>query len=186
MDRLPGKRILAVRTNDYVARVGTSPYIGLPREEIDRLYGSVEVHSFTPEDLVRERASYLALTTYTAVHYNYSWLTFERAEKALGLSATVFGETEPPVFLDASFERVARRSLDDAKILAGLVDWRLAGLIRRDQIGLVYIARLRQHWSPEHNHSRDRVVAGNNGELTLGRSRFDAWSQLLIDNLAGL
>lgn len=186
MDRLLGKRILAVRTADYLEEVGTSPYIGLPREEIERLYGSVEVHSLTPDALVQESSSYLALTTYTAVHYNYSWLTFERAERSLGLSAAVLGESDPPIFLDASFEHVARRSLDDAKILSGSVDWRLAGLIRGEQLGLVYIARLRQHWSPEQNRSRDRLDTCNNGELKIERRRFDAWSQLLIDNLPSL
>ena len=112
-----------MRTADYVEEVGTSPYIGLPREEIERLHGRVEVHSLTPDELVQEGSSYLALMTYTAVHYNYSWLTFERAERSLGFSAAVFGD--PPIFLDASFERVARRSLDHAEILSGPVDWRL-------------------------------------------------------------
>jgi hypothetical protein len=34
--------------------------------------------------------------------------------------------------------------------------------------------------------SSDRLVACNNGELKIERSYFDAWSQLLIDNLPGL
>lgn len=179
-------RILAVSAAEYLAQVGPNRYVGLPREEIERLYGSVEVQALTPEELSGDNTSYLTLATFTVIHYNYTWLTFERAERSLGLTAAIYRDGPTPLFLDDAFARAARRSLDDASIVSGAVDWRLAGLVREGQLGLVYIARLRQHWSPEENRSGLRVTRCNNGELQTEQRRFDAWSQLLIANLSSV
>lgn len=188
MERTLPERVLAVRAADYLEHVGANRYVGLPREELERLYGSVEVHALTADELGRQSASYLTLMTYTVVHYNYTWLTFERAERSLGLAVTVSvpSGAEPPLFLDDVFERTARRSLEESKVVSSPVDWRLAGLIYEGQLGLAYIARLRQHWSPEENRSDARVKRCNNGELQTDRRQFDAGSQILIDNLASI
>ena len=186
MERTTPERILAVRTAEYLQQVGTQRYAGLPREEIERLYASVELHALTSDELTRESSSYLPVVTYTAVHYNYTWLTYERAERSLGVSGPVYSEGEPPLFLDESLELAARRELENARVVAAPVDWRLAGLIHDGQLGLVYIARLRSHWSPEQNRSAGRVTCCNSGELKTERHRFEPWSQLLIDNLPSL
>jgi hypothetical protein len=182
---MEAERILAVSVADYLEQVGPNRYVGLPREEIERLYGSVQVHARSPEELRRDKG-YLPLVTFTVIHYNYTWLAFERAQRSLGLTATVCSHGTTPPFLDDAFARTARRSLEEAGIVSGAVDWRLAGLIRESQLGLVYIARLRQHWSPHENRSGLRVVRCNNGELQTEQRRFDAWSQLLIANLSSV
>jgi hypothetical protein len=188
MERPIPERILAVRAAEYLQQVGVQRYVGLPREEIERLHASVELHALTSDELNRDRASYLPLVTYTAVHYNYTWFTYERTERSLGVSAPVYSEGEPPLFLDESLELAARRELESARVVSAPVDWRLAGLIHAGdgQLGLVYIARLRSHWSPEQNRSAGKVTCCNSGELTTERHRFEPWSQLLIDNLQSL
>jgi hypothetical protein len=180
------QRLLAVRASEYLEQVGHHRYVGLPREEIERLHGSVELHALTADELNRAGSSYLTLMTFTAVHYNYTWLTYERSERSLGVSAPISNDGETPLFLDASLELAARRALEDASVVSSPLDWRLAGLIHEGNLGLVYIARLRQHWSPDQNRSSGRVVCCNNGELQTERHRFDRWSQLLIANVASL
>lgn len=87
------EQVLAVRAEAYVQQVGARPFIGLPKEEIDRLHGSIEV-------LVLDRAAamldatYLPIQTYSAIHYNYSWLTFVREPKSLGIGDVVRTEGE--------------------------------------------------------------------------------------------
>lgn len=186
MERPVPERFLAVRASEYQEQIGHQRYVGLPREEIERLYASVELHALAPDELNRESSSYLALMTFTAVHYNYTWLTYEGAERSLGVSAPVASDSEIPLFLDDSLELSSRRALEDTKVVSAPVDWRLAGLIHDGKLGLIYIARLRQHWSADQNRSAARVTCCNNGELHTERHRFDRWSQLLIANLASL
>jgi hypothetical protein len=180
------ERILAVREDEYLDRVGPARFAALPREEIERLYGSVELHVLGRDALV-ERSGYLPLVTYTATHYNYTWLTYQRAERSLGVSGFVLADGKSPLFLDESLQSSARLEMERAKVVSAPVDWRLAGLINdSERLAVVYIARLRQHWSPEQNRSAVRVQCCNNGELLTERRQFEPWSQLLIDNLSSL
>ena len=99
----------------------------------------------------------------------------------------MLADGEPPLFLDASLQLSARREMERAEVLSAPVEWRLAGLINDGQrLGLVYIAKLRQRWSPEQNRSAVDVQCRNNGELRTTRAQFEPWSQLLIDNLSSL
>jgi hypothetical protein len=178
--------VLAVRADEFLARVGSQRFAALPREEIERLYGSVELHALG-RDVLDQTPDYLPLVTYAAAHYNYTWLTYQRAQRSLGVSGLVLADSDPPLFLDESLQSSARREMERAEALSAPVDWRLAGLINDGQrLGLVYIARLRQRWSPEQNRSAVRVQCCNNGELLMNRRQFEPWSQLLIDNMPSL
>ena len=180
------ERILAVRADEYLEHVGSKRFVALPREEIERLHGSVELHVLG-RDALNQSSGYLPLVTYTAAHYNYTWLTYQRAQRSLGVSGYVLAGSEPPLFLDESLQSSAHREMERAEALSAPAEWRLAGLINDDQrLGLVYIAKLRQHWSPEHNRSAVRVQCCNSGELLMQRRQFEPWSQLLIDNLPSL
>jgi hypothetical protein len=180
------EQILAVRADEYLERVGSQPFKALPREEIERLYGHVELHA-VGRDALDQSSGYLPLVSFTAAHYNYTWLTYQRAQRSLGVSGFVLADGEPPLFLDASLQSSARREMDRAEVLSAPAEWRLAGLINDGhRLGLVYMAKLRQRWSPEHNRSAVRVQCCNNGELLTERRAFEPWSQLLIDNLPSL
>lgn len=145
-----------MRSDEYLKHVGSRPFAALPREEIERRYGSVEVRVLD-RGAVGERSDYLPLVTYTAAHYNYTWLTYQRAQRSLGVSGLVPADGEPPLFLDESLQSSARREMERAAVLSAPVEWRLAGLINDGQrLGLVYIAKLRQRWSPEHAISSSR------------------------------
>jgi hypothetical protein len=181
-----GEQVLAVRAEEYLERVGVRRFAALPREEIERLYGSVELHVLGRDALTRT-SGYLPLVTYTASHYNYTWLTYQRAQRSLGVSGFVLADGEPPLFLDDSLQLSARREMERAEALSAPAEWRLAGLINDEQrLGLVYIAKLRQRWSPEQHRSAVHVRCCNNGELLAERRQFESWSQLLIDNLPSL
>jgi hypothetical protein len=178
--------ILAVRADEYLKQVGAAPFVALPREEIERLYGSVELHVLR-RDALDQSPWCLPLVTYTAAHYNYTWLTYRRAQRSLGVSGLVPADGEPPLFLDESLQSSARRELEGADALSAPVEWRLAGLINDGRrLGLVYIAKLRQRWSPEQNRSAVRMQCCGKGELLTQRHEFEPWSQLLIDNLTSL
>ena len=180
------EQVLAVRADEYLEHVGLQRFVALPREEIERLYGSVELHVLR-RDALNQSSGYLPLVTYTVAHYNYTWLTYQHAQRSLGVSGFVFADREPPLFLDESLQLSARREMERAEALSAPADWRLAGLINDGQrLGLVYIARLRQQWSPEQNRSALRVQRCNNGDLLTERRQFEPWSQLLIDNLPSL
>ncbi|HTU60719.1 MAG TPA: hypothetical protein VMF89_19840, partial [Polyangiales bacterium] len=101
--------MLAVRTAEYVKQVTPLPFIGLPREEIDRLHGAIEVvasHGAEPE--------LLPLTAYAAIHYNYAWLTGLDGPGTLGKRVPLPAAGEPPLFLDDTLLAQARRELESA------------------------------------------------------------------------
>lgn len=169
-----------VRAEDYVREVGERPFIGLPREEIDRLYGAIEV-------LHAEEEGCLRLATFSAIHFNYAWLTYPREQQTLGITAPIPREGETPVFLDRAFEQFARRAVASAVVLDEAWQWRMAGLINDgQQLGLVYIVRLRQRELEPRALERASLRFSGNGELRFARAEFEPWSQLLIDNLDAL
>lgn len=171
--------ILAVRTEDYVQQVTPLPFIGLPREEIDRLHGAIELLA-----LERPDADVLPLAAYAAIHYNYAWLTGLDGTATLGMRVPLHVAGDPPLFLDEALQALGRAQLEAAGLPNAPSDWRCAGLIHHaDQLVLVYIVRLRQRWVGEEG-SNLRVV--NNGELLLERARYDALGQLLIENMPAL
>jgi hypothetical protein len=179
-----GARVLAVRAEDYVREVGEQPFIALPGEEIERLYGTLEVLRLENAD-----PAYLPLATFTAIHYNYSWLTVLREQRSLGIGAAIQPEREaPPLpFLDHAFEQFARREVGSAIVLDDSWQWRMAGLINDGrQLSLVYIVRLRQRELEPRALDRASIRFSGNGELHFARAEFEPWSQLLIENLHAL
>jgi hypothetical protein len=165
---------LAVRTQDYVREVSPEPFIGLPREELERLYGAVSVLALDDAD-----SACLPLTAYAAIHYNYSWLTGLDGAGSLGKRVALQASDETPVFLDEVLHALARQQLEAAGLPAGPCEWRCAGLLRDDaQLALIYVVRLRQRGDA-------RRVLGNT-ELRFARASFDAFSQRLIDHLHAL
>lgn len=158
---------LAVRAEEYVQHVSPAPFIGLPREELERLYGAIPVLALDQLD-----PTCVPLTAYAVIHYNYSWLTGERS---LGQGVALTATGQPPVFLDEALHRLARQQLEAAGLPNAPCEWRCAGLLHDEtQLALVYVVRLRQ---------RPDAATSGNTELRFARARFDAFSQLLIDHL---
>jgi len=176
-------KVLVVRADEYKQLLGEHAFIGLPREEVERLYGGLEVHAM--ERAVVERDDeLLALVTLTALHYNYSWLSIEGRPRSLGIVGELLAEGEPPLFLDESLGQVAQRSLASFIEPPDAAQWRLAGLIRARRLALVYVARLRQPGVVPREGSRVRF--SGHLELRAARAEFDHFSQLLIDNQAAM
>jgi hypothetical protein len=165
---------LAVQREEYLQHVSPEPFIGLPREELERLHGAIPVLALEQPDSLC-----LPLTAYAAVHHNYTWLTGLDGAGSLGKRVALPATGEPPVFLDEPLHKLARQQLEAAALPAEPSEWRCAGLLRDDtQVALVYVVRLRQRPNAAPNSN----VLGNT-ELRFGRADFDAFSQLLIDNL---
>jgi hypothetical protein len=169
------EKILVVRAEEYVQQVGSRAFVGLPREEAERLHGCVEVLAIDRGRAAAE-PSFLPLLTFTAIHYNYSWLTFEAGPRSLGIRAPLYADGEAPSFLDDALQASAQRAVESAIALGEPCQWRLAGLIQQDALGLVYVARL-----PRRIESTLR--SSGHGELSMEREQFEPWSRLLIDNL---
>jgi hypothetical protein len=174
------QRTLAVRTEDYVQQVSPLPFVGLPREELERLYGAIEV--LAPD---RPDASCVQLAAYAVIHYNYAWLTGLDGPGTLGKRVTLHASGEPPLFLDDALHALARAELEAAGLPNAPSEWRCAGLIHHDeQLALVYVVRLRQRWVESAAAPDLRVVS--NGELQTERKTFDGFGQHLIRNLPAL
>lgn len=172
--------VLAVRAQDYVQHVTPRPFIGLPREELERLHGAIEVVVHDGTD-----ARFLPLSAYAVIHYNYVWLTGLDGPGSLGKRVPLHANAEPPLFLDDALHAHAREELEDAGLPSAPSDWRCAGLIHHaSQLALVYIVRLRQRWTEDPATPHLRVVS--NGELQTERASYDALAQHLIDNLPAL
>jgi hypothetical protein len=167
--------ILAVRAQEYVQQVSALPFVGLPREELERLHGAVAVLA-----LERLDAGCLPLTAYAAIHYNYAWLTGLDGPGTFGKRVPLYAAGEPPVFLDEALDVLARGQLQAAGLPSAPCDWRCAGVVREQgQLALVYVVRLRQRWVGSE-------LTRGNGELQFGRAGFDALGQRLIENLHAL
>jgi hypothetical protein len=165
--------VLVVRASDYLREVGAAPFIGLPREEIERLHGAVEVLSVSRDQTAAD-AGFMPLVAFVVTHHNYTWLTQPGAPRSLGVRAQLATSSEPPLFLDPELKALAVDQVDQG--------CRLAGLVRGEELGLVYVVRRRERW-PE---AADRSRLLGNGDLRSERAAFDPWSQLLIDNLSAL
>lgn len=176
------EHVFAVRADEYVQQVGDRAFIGLPREEIERLHATIDVLTIDRE-LHANDTTYLPLAVFTAIHYNYSWLVRDLDPPSLGIGAPIEADGEPPPFLDPVFERCARRAVQRVVTLSDSCQWRLAGLIRAEALALVYVARLPQRTLEPREGAASHLRFCRNGELITERDTFDAWSQLLIDNL---
>jgi hypothetical protein len=179
---------LAVGAREFHAFVRAVPFVALPREEIDRLYGAIEVLA-VDDDALRTSAGLLALHGYIAVHHNYTWLTFPRhdGQRTLLLSAALPADGPAPLFLGDELSLWARRTVEGRLRFSGGYEVRLAGILQDAEsayvpprAGLLWIARL-----------ASRIASGEaeclgNVELRVARSQFDARSRVVIDHLAAL
>jgi hypothetical protein len=166
--------ILAVRAHDYAQQVSPLPFIGLPREELERLLGAVEVLS-----LAKPEPGYLPLTAYAALHYNYRWLAELDGPGSLGKQVPLHTTAEPPLFLDDKLHNLARTTLAAAGLPDVPCDWRCAGIAQHaDTLALVYVVRLRQRWEQQ----TLRVISS--GELQTDSAAMDPIAQLISQNLS--
>jgi hypothetical protein len=177
-------RILAVPTAELNDLLGARRFLGLPAEEAERLYASIEVLAVEPGD----DPAVTPLVAFTAVHYNYSWLTYRdggSSARAIGMGSAIAAQAHECLFLDESMKAAASRQLAAAIATPSSYVLRFAGLLHDGRhLGLVYLARLRQPGA----ESRDARIASirfcGNGDLQRSRAEFEPWSQTFIDNLS--
>ncbi len=188
--------VLTLNTLELKKITGTRTFMALPKEEIDRLYASVEVqkmeHAVADKDF-----SLTQLVAIVALHYNYSWLAFtiDSTGKANHGSSLCTECHIPPfgnnnIFLDESLNIAACQLIDDWFIVEAGYDIRLAGLICDDStkfgkshLGLVFIARLRQAGVICRDDKNVNIKFHGMGELVQNREQFDSTSRVLIDHL---
>src|SRR5690606_11167328 len=154
---------------------------------VERLYASVEI-------LALERRqgegdpTYRQLVTYTAVHYNYAWLTVERgslgegSERGLGIGGPIPAAESPPLFLAPELGVAASQRVQQALVIPDRVDLRLVGVLNggpREPLALVYVARLRQAGAQRRDPPLGEMRICGNGDLLAERAHFDPWSRLL-------
>jgi len=182
------EQVLVVRADEARRQLGNSQrFLGLPEEEIQRLFASIEVHAMDREGAARD-PSCLQLVTYTAIHFNHLWVTCLRGpRRSMGIRAHLQADHQSHLFLDDHPKLAARREAEQA-IPHQACDLRLAGLIQEEaggDLGLVYVAKLRQA-VPLTELAVPEARLGGHGDLQRERDQFEIWSQILIDNLHAL
>jgi len=189
-----GEMILVVKAAELKSQVGAQRFKALPEEEIERLYACVEVLAME-RDLVEHDASYMQLVAFTAIHHNYSWFTYRSPQRrrSMGIGGHIKADGEEVLFLDESLNLAALHAADEAVTVRGRCNYRLAGLlcdepseVSRAQLGLVYVAQLRQPGVELRDLGITELRFCGMGELQQERDQFDGWSQILIDNLQAM
>jgi hypothetical protein len=177
--------VAAVRSVDFQGLVRRVPFLALPREEIDRLHGAIEVLAVDDETL-RHTGELSILHSDIAIHHNYSWLTFPGPgnQRTLLLSTALAAEGPVPLFLGEELAVWARRRVEQRLNLTGGCEVRLAGILQDvdgwrpvPRVGLLSVARLTARTA-----TFGAECCGN-FELRQARSRFDPRSQVVIDHL---
>lgn len=197
-----GEQILVVRADELKKRIDFQRFLALPEEEIHKLYASVEVFAMD-RDKAEHDPTYKQLVAYTAIHYNYSWLTYRRGSslgearlhgnRSMGIGGHINADDHANLFLDDHLKVAAYREVDEEVIIREKYDLRLAGLLNDDSndvgrvhLGLVYVARLRQPDVEKREKGIAQIRFCGNGDLQQEREEFETWSQILIDNLHAL
>lgn len=185
----PGALVLAVVASEYLRQVGASSFLALPQEETERLFASLEVHRLCRAEAERD-PRLTVLETCTLIHKNQSWLieakSADAGPKVWGVRQVMTAESEQPLFLDDDWQSNARRAvasaIDPHATGPSACEYRLAGLLSRQRVTLVCVARLRQ--SPAHRvHLGERLWLGQQ-ELLDATASFDDDSRLLIAHSA--
>lgn len=183
----PPTLILAVRRHEFRALVRPVPFVALPREEIERLHGAIEVLAV---DLATvDRADDVsALHSHIAIHHNYSWLTFRCPDgrRTLLRSTALTTEGPAPLFLGDEVVGVAQRQAEAHLGFSDGCAVRVAGILqdfedgRPPSVGVLSIARLTGRIT------MPAAECCGHMELRMTRHEFDARSQVVIDHLAAL
>lgn len=194
--------VCVVRTEELYKLIGSQPFLALPSEEVGRYYGAIEVLAVESPRAEQDPAL-TRLVTYTVIHHNYAWFTYERAvaldrarpspTRSLGLVGSLVPDGDGMLFLEESAAQHALRSLDSSVITKDKCDLRFAGMVQGDVeaehgalLGLVHVARLRQPGVEPRDPAMCGVRFCGPLELEDEREQFDAWSQHIITKLHAL
>lgn len=189
--------VFVVRSHELAALIGSRGFLALPREEIGHYCGAIEVLSAERARAAQD-PTLTQLVTYTVIHYNYAWFTYQRRDaldppRSLGLVGSIEAAGRSLLFLDECTEADALRTLRGSVMTRDECDLRLAGVITGEAesggaplAGLVYVARLRQPGVDSCNPQIAGVAFSGKLELEHERAQFDRWSRALIDKLHAL
>lgn len=190
--------IHVIDLTDYKKIVGLRPFVALPKEEIDRLYASIEIHTVNKEKAEADFQK-IPLSLFTVIHFNYSWFTCHYTRdnrddlRSLGFTDLVLPGNFNGLFLDETLSNEANRILQNKITIQSGYTLRLSGLLFNEtdlppgpQLAVLYVARLRQTNSIVAGSSVHDIIYHNNGELQQHRDLFDPWSKIIIDHLVAL
>jgi hypothetical protein len=193
-------RILTVRRDELRDLLRSPGFVGLPREEAERLHGALELHALEESD-ARVATTHARLVTFTAIHYNYAWFSYEQRTSGdaeagfgvrwLGLCDVLAASDDLPLFLDERIQAAAQATLLRRVHIDGGSHVRLAGVLPVGLdadacLALVYVARLRQPGVEPQDPSLHAVRWFGHEDLRQQRAAFEARSQALIDHLHAL
>ncbi len=187
--------IQTVNEHEFEQTIGKRPFVALPQEEIDRLYGAIEVFPVHQNE-VAGKSGCLPLCLFVIAHHNYTWMTCKKkgcSTLSLGFSGWLLSQPNGDVFLGESIT-VQARSIFDAHVrLKGPYDVRIAGLMYDESTdfcsprsGITCICRLRQPDRVEPVKEDIDIGYMGNGELLQKQNLFDDWSRIVIGNSVAL
>ena len=187
--------IQTVNEHEFEQTVGKRPFVALPQEEIDRLYGAIEVVPVHQNE-VAGKSGCLPLCLFVIAHHNYTWMTCRKKGSntlSLGFFDNVLSQPDGDVFLGESITAQARNVFDGHVRSNGPYDVRIAGLmydastkIGSPRIEIACICRLRQADTVEPVEDDLDIGRMGNGELLQKQNLFDDWSRIVIENSVAL
>jgi hypothetical protein len=181
-----------IKATDFDKIIRKRPFIALPREEIDRLYGSIEVHPVNMNGCANNYET-IRLFLFVAAHYNYSWITIRNKNDntfSLGFSSPLLSSYNGDIFLDESIITEAQKIFNDNVRVNCQFDIKMSGLLYQESIesgsprlGVSCVCRLRQSNQVALAHEAYEIVTMSNGELIQKQSQFDSRSKIIIDHI---
>jgi len=179
---------LALRTADLEATLSFERFAGLPREEVERLEGSIELLAL--DEAAVRAGQQLPIFLLVAMHHNYRWLVHTRPLRSLHVTAPLLAGAAPQLgFLDAGMAQAACDLVDGLVPARRDYDLRCAGLVRGPEaagLAVLYLARLNRRVEDCLAPGLAQIALAGNGDLLLERAEFNATSRVLIDHLAAL
>lgn len=187
--------VQAVNADEFERIIGKRPFVALPQEEIDRLYGAIEVFPVNrnegdgTDDDIR-------LSLFVVAHYNYTWMTCIQKgtdSLSLGFSSRLLSKPGGDIFLCESITTEAKKVFDENVRANGMYDVRIAGLVydessagSQTHLGITCICRLRQTFQAKPGNDDLEIGIMGNGELLQKQHRFDKWSRIVIDHIVAM
>jgi hypothetical protein len=187
--------IQTVNEHEFEKTVGKRPFVALPQEEIDRLYGAIEVFPVHQNE-VAVKSGGIPLCLFVVAHHNYTWMTCKKKGRntlSLGFSGWLLSQPNGDIFLDESIAAQAGSIFDAHVRSKGPYDVRIAGLMYdastkfgSPRLGITCICRLRQPDRVEPVKDDLEIGRMGNGELLQKQNLFDDWSRIVIGNSVAL
>ncbi len=186
-------RVLGVRADEVRSLTRGRSFVGLPKEEIERHFATLEVAEMTAERADCEIA-WRPLVACVVAHHNYRWLTHvacDAGRRSLYLTSPIRPE-DGTLFLDEAWCSSAARLLARELITSDAAVVRLAGLLDVPKpsgdgpLHVLFVTMLRSADVVSRGRRVHHLELKGPGELSTLRDELDPCGRTIVHNLHAL